>query len=313
MTSPAAPPARPSPIAAWWMGIRPKTLSAATAPVLVGTALAARDGAFAPLPALAALAGGLLIQIGTNLANDVLDYRRGADRAERLGPIRVTQAGLLSARQVTLGATACFAAAALAGAYLTCVAGPPILVVGVLAIASGVAYTAGPYPLAYVGLGDAFVLAFFGLAAVGGTYFVQARALASQALWLGLAVGALSVAILNVNNLRDIVGDRQAGKRTLAVRIGPAATRGYLLVVVAAAFLVPVALVAARALPPACLLVLAGVPSALRLSGAVASGVEGRALAPWLGATARLQMLHAALLAAGLLLDRLAELARSGP
>jgi 1,4-dihydroxy-2-naphthoate octaprenyltransferase len=224
----------------------------------------------------------------------------------------VTQAGLLSPRAVALGAAACFGGAAVVGLYLTAVGGLPILVLGVAAIASGVLYTAGPWPLAYVGLGDLFVLAFFGIGAVVGTYYVQVHALDAVALWLGVAIGVLSMAILNVNNLRDIDGDRAAGKRTLAVRMGAAATRRYLTAMVAVAFVVPLALTAGGGLPWSCLLVLLAVPAGARLVSAVRSGVAGRALGPWLGATARLQLLYAALLCVGLAMGRLLAAAPPG-
>lgn len=290
---------------AWWLAIRPKTLTAAIAPVAVGAALAVRDGVFMPTPALAALVGALLIQIGTNLANDVLDFRRGADDEERLGPTRVVQAGLLSPSAVALGAAAAFGAAALSGLYLILVAGWPILVVGVAAIVSGVLYTAGPYPLAYVGLGDLFVLLFFGLAAVAGTYYVQALTVTPAGLGLGLAVGALSVAILNANNLRDIEGDARIGKRTLAVRLGQARTREYFAAVIAVALALPVLMVLIGWLGWPVLLVLLALPAAVSTVRPVLAGVAGRALNPVLGQTARLQMVHAALLVLGLLVDGL--------
>jgi 1,4-dihydroxy-2-naphthoate octaprenyltransferase len=282
------------------MAIRPKTLSAAVAPVVVGTALAVHDGGASLLPALAALVGAVLIQIATNLSNDVMDFRRGADHGERLGPTRVTQAGLLAPREVAIGAVAAFAGASLAGLYLIRVAGPPILVLGVAAVLSGILYTAGPMAIAYVGLGEIFVLAFFGLAAVAGTYYVQMLALTPTSLWLGVAVGALAVVILDINNLRDLPTDRAAGKRTLAVRIGPSATRAIIAALLAAAFAVPIALIFFGRLPLAALLVLLAAPQALRIARAVGSGVDGRALNPLLGATARLQMLYAVLLATGI-------------
>lgn len=298
---------------AWWLAVRPKTLSAAVAPVAVGTALAAHDGRFGAVAALAALLGAVLIQVGTNLANDVLDYRRGADHAERLGPVRVTQSGLLPPGQVAGGAALCFAAAAGVGLYLVHVAGLPILALGVLAIASGVLYTAGPVPLAYVGLGDVFVLLFFGPVAVVGTYYVQTLTVSRQALLLGLAVGALAVAILNVNNLRDARTDLAAGKRTLAARLGPRSARRYFALVVLTAFLLPMGMVGARLLPWTCLAVLAAAPAATRLVRAVTGGVEGRALNPWLGAAARLQLVHAGLLCAGLAGAWVAARPPSGP
>jgi len=305
-----------SPRHAWWLAIRPKTLTATIAPVAVGTALAVHAGAFRPLPALAALAGGLLIQIGTNLANDVLDFRRGADTAARLGPTRVVQAGLLSPGTVARGAAAAFGLAALIGLYLVVQGGAPILILGAASILSGVLYTAGPYPLAYIGLGDAFVMAFFGPGAVAGTYYVQAGVQAGSlhpaAIPLGIAVGAMSVAILAVNNLRDVDTDRAAGKRTLAVRLGEARTRAYYAALVALAFLVPAAMVLAGGLAdrpgwslgPGAALVLLAIPAAARPLALVRGGARGAALNPVLGLTARAQAWHAGWLAVGLVVER---------
>jgi len=289
----------------WLLGMRPKTLTAAAAPVAVGAALAFCDGVFALLPSQAALAGALLIQIGTNLANDVLDYRRGIDDEARLGPTRVVQAGLLPAGQVTAAAAGAFALAAALGLYLVHVSGWPILVVGVAAIVSGVLYTAGPVPLAYVGLADMFVLVFFGLAAVAGTYYVQALTVTPASLAYGVAVGALSVAILNVNNLRDIDTDRRAGKRSLAVRLGAPATRTYYAASVLAAFAVPwlQALSGDYWLPA--LFSLLALPDGLKAIGAVRGGAKGRELNPVLGQTARLQAAHALLLSVGLVAESL--------
>lgn len=206
------------------MAARPKTLVAAAAPVLIGTGLASFQGFFQPLPALMALVGALLIQIVTNLANDYYDFVRGADTAERVGPVRVTQAGLLTPAAVRRAIVVVMVAAVLVGSYLVWVGGWPILWVGVLSLVCAVAYTGGPFPLAYLGLGDLFVFVFFGLVAVAGTYWVQARALPPDVLLAGVGVGALSTAILVVNNLRDLATDTRAGKRTLAVRIGRFAT-----------------------------------------------------------------------------------------
>lgn len=310
---------------AWWLAIRPKTLSAVIAPVAVGSALAYQAGVFRPLPALAALLGGLLIQIGTNLSNDLLDYRRGADTAERLGPTRVVQAGLIAPRRVAWAAALAFGLAALVGLYLVAQGGLPILLLGLASIAAGILYTAGPYPLAYLGLGDLFVLLFFGLAALGGTYYVQAGAAHPAALPLGAAVGAFSVAILNVNNLRDIETDRAARKHTLALRLGEAWTRSYFAALVAAAFAIPLFLVLAaisgrslaaiadrglgviseRGLGAGVVLVLLALPLALRPVRLVRAGARGAALNPVLGMTARAQMGHALCLSGGLILERL--------
>lgn len=288
---------------AWWLAIRPKTLTAAIAPVAVGAALAFRDGVFVPMPALAALAGALLIQIGTNLSNDVLDYRRGVDNETRLGPTRVVQAGLLRPDRVMTAAIGAFALAVLVGVYLVWVSGWPILVVGVAAIISGVLYTAGPKPLAYVGLADLFVMLFFGLAAVAGTYYVQALTITTASLGYGVAVGALALAILNVNNLRDIDTDRAAGKRSMAVRLGPRMTRAYYAVCVAAAFAVPALVVQDGRYLLTSLIVLLALPLAVPPLRQVVGGATGKDLNPVLGQTAKLQAAHAGLIVAGLLFE----------
>ncbi len=311
MTAPEAAPAALPAWRAWWLAARPRTLTASITPVAIGTALAINAGVFRWPAALAALAGGLLIQIGTNFANDVLDHRRGADTAERLGPTRVVQAGLLSDRAVARGAAAAFGLAMLVGLYLVRAGGWPIALLGVVSIASGVLYTAGPYPLAYVGLGDVFVMLFFGLAAVTGTYYVQAGELHPAAIPLGVAAGALSVAILTVNNLRDRDTDGRAGKRTLAVRLGDARTRRYYGVMLGLAFVVPLAQVVAGALatPPAWALgpgaglVLLALPAANAPLRLVRAGAAGAALNPVLGLTARAQLWHTVWLCAGLVAD----------
>lgn len=221
------------------MAIRPKTLPAAAASAIVGAAAAFYDGMFRPGPAVACLLAALLLQIGANLANDVFDYYRGADTQARLGPVRVTQAGLLRPGQVLLGMWVAFGLAALLGLYLFLEAGWPVLLIGLASIAAAVAYTGGPFPFGYYGLGDLVVFIFFGLVAVCGTYFVQAGRVSSLALWSSLPMGFLITAILVVNNLRDIATDRAAGKRTLAVRLGESGTRWEYLLCLAAAYLAP--------------------------------------------------------------------------
>lgn len=230
----------PSSLQAWWIACRPKTLSAAAVPVVVGSAVAHKLGQFAWAPALAALVGALLLQIGSNFANDVFDYEKGADTHARLGPLRAVQAGLLSPAQVRRGLLLVFGLALLVGVYLTSVAGWPIVVIGVASIASAVLYTAGPYPLGYHGLGDLFVLIFFGFVAVSGTVYVQARYVPALALWASVPVGSLATAILVVNNVRDRETDVLANKRTLAVRFGRRAGQLEYLVLMFAAYLVPV-------------------------------------------------------------------------
>jgi 1,4-dihydroxy-2-naphthoate octaprenyltransferase len=222
---------------AWMLASRPKTLPAAVAPVAVGIAAAVRDGVFAPLPALAALAGALLLQIGVNLANDYFDFKKGVDTAGRKGPLRVTQAGLISPEDVRLGMVLVFFLAAVVGVYLAAVGGWPILAVGTASILAALAYSGGPRPIASHGLGDVFVFVFFGLAAVCGTYYVQALRLTPFAVAASLPPGLLITAILVVNNLRDIETDAKVGKRTLAVRLGPRGTLAEYAALMAGAYL----------------------------------------------------------------------------
>ena len=228
-----------STLRAWVMAARPKTLAAAAIPVLVGTAVAVDEQAFVLWAALAAFVGAGLIQIGTNFANDYFDAESGADNEDRLGPTRVVQAGLLSAKAVKRATAVTFGAAFLVGAYLIAIGGWPILVIGIASILSGLAYTGGPYPLGYNGLGEVFVFIFFGLVAVMGTHYVQALSWSSEALIAAVPIGLLSTAILVVNNYRDIDTDREAGKNTLAVRFGASATRWQYALLVGGAYAVP--------------------------------------------------------------------------
>jgi 1,4-dihydroxy-2-naphthoate octaprenyltransferase len=285
---------------AWILAARPRTLTAAAAPVLVGTGLAAHHGVMAVGPAAAALVGALLIQIGTNLANDYYDYVRGGDTAERVGPVRVTQAGLIPPATVKRAMVLVLAAALVPGAYLVWVGGWPILAIGLASLACAVLYTGGPFPLAYHGLGDVFVFVFFGLVAVGGTYWVQARAWPPDALLAGAALGALSTAILVVNNLRDIETDARAGKRTLAVRIGRTGTRIEYALLLFIAALVPLAGVAALDWPPTVLVALLVAPLCAAPLRAVMVAAEPAELITALGGTARVVALYGGLLALGL-------------
>lgn len=248
----------------WMLAARPKTLPAAASGVVAGTALALRDGRFRLGPALAALLVALLLQIGSNLANDVYDYERGADAGERHGPMRVTQAQLLTPDQVKIGMWVVFGLSALLGLYLAFVAGWVVLLIGVAAIFSAIAYTGGPFPLGYYGLGDLFVFIFFGLAAVAGTYFVQAGSVSPQAWWMSLPIGWLIVDILVVNNLRDINADRAAGKHTLAVRFGEHGARVQYIVLLVASYLLLPFLALFGTLPWLCLLAWLSIPLAWR-------------------------------------------------
>jgi 1,4-dihydroxy-2-naphthoate octaprenyltransferase len=286
---------------AWVLAARPATLTAAVVPVVVGSALAARDGVLRVGPAGAALGAALLIQIGTNLVNDVDDFERGADTAARRGPTRVTQSGLLTAREVRRAAWIAFGAAAVLGLYLVAHAGWPILALGITAIASGIAYTGGPWPLGYRGLGDFFVFAFFGVAAVVGTYYVQAGATAISVWVASIPVGALATAILVVNNVRDHDTDRIAGKRTLVVQWGERAGRAEFIGLLALAYFVPFGLALTHLYSSWILLPWFTAPWAIMLGRSMATCTDTPAFNPILRSTARLHLLFGLLLAAGLL------------
>lgn len=285
----------------WLLASRPKTLPAAAAGVITGSALALHDGTFRFGPALAALFVALLLQIGSNLANDVYDYERGADAGERQGPMRVTQARLLTPVQVKLGMLVVFGLAAVLGLYLALAAGWVVILIGLAAILSAIAYTGGPFPLGYYGLGDLFVFLFFGVAAVAGTYFVQAGAVSPQALWMSLPIGWLIVDILVVNNLRDIKADRAAGKRTLAVRLGEEwSRRQYLFLLVLSYLILPV-LVLFQILPWGSLLALLSFPLGWR-TWQVVREQAGRPLNAALAGTGQTTLFYSLLFFLGMLL-----------
>ena len=229
----------PSPLSAWVIASRPKTLFASISPVLLGTALAYSRGLGDGVAACLAFLGAIFIQIGTNLANDYWDAKKGSDRADRLGPVRVTSAGLLKPRTVFLGMAFCFAVASLAGLWLIARAGWPVAVIGVVSRLCGILYTAGPFPLAYVGLGDVFTFVFFGLVATSGTYFVEAREFSMTSLILGAVPGFYSVDLNALNNMRDRESDLLSNKKTLAVRFGADFARWEIAVCLFAPCLVP--------------------------------------------------------------------------
>lgn len=294
-------PAHPGPVRAWLLAIRVPTLPAAVVPVLVGAATAAAVGSFRLLPFLGAFVAALLIQIGTNLANDYFDYQKGADTSARLGPTRVTQSGLITPSTVRLGMLISFGLAALIGVYLVVVGGWPILAIGLLSIAAGILYTGGPWPFGYNGLGDLFVFVFFGLIAVAGTAYLHTGALLGAALINAVPVGMLVTAILVVNNLRDIETDRRANKRTLAVILGQRATRiEYALLVGGVYPLLLVSWLAGAASAWFWLPVLT-LPLAVALIRLVWSS-EGVALNAALKGTARLHLFFGLLFTVGLLL-----------
>jgi 1,4-dihydroxy-2-naphthoate octaprenyltransferase len=281
-------------MSAWIAAARLRTLPAAVVPVAVGTACA-RPVAWGP--ALAALGGALAIQIGTNFANDVFDAERGADGPDRIGPTRAVAAGLISAVAMKRAMLLAFACACAFGAYLVWIAGWPIALAGAVSIAAGIAYTGGPWPLGYHGLGDACVLAFFGFVAVCGTTYVQTGAVPALAVAAAVPVGALATAILVVNNLRDRVGDARAGKRTLAVRLGRRGAIVEYVALVVLAYAVPLALSYGspwRALP------VLSAPLAVRRVRELARAATGPEYNDTLAATARLLLVHGALFAIGL-------------
>ena len=301
---------------AWVMAARPQTLPAAAAPVLVGSAVALWAGVFQALPALAAFVGAALIQVGTNFANDYYDAVQGADTADREGFTRVTAGGLIEPSEVKRAMIATFALAIVSGTYLVYVGGVPILVVGVVSVACGVAYTGGPYPLGYNGLGDVFVFVFFGLVAVVGTYYVQAAAAATaygplavglapmDALWLAvvasLPIAAISTNILVVNNVRDREEDAKTGKTTLAVAFGYGFARGEYVALTALAYATPLSLWLGEGLSPVVLAPLLSLPVAVSVTRTVVTRTDGDALNPALERTGQLLALYAVLFSVGL-------------
>lgn len=280
---------------------RPRTLAAAIVPVMVGSAVAASHGAFRPDVLIAALAASLLIQIGTNYANDVSDHLRGADTPERLGPPRATAQGLVTPRAMMIAAGSAFAVAAIFGGYLVWVGGAPIVVIGLLSIAAGVLYTGGPWPLGYHGLGDVVCFVFFGLVPVATMDYLHSGSVSATAWWAAIPVGCLVTAILVVNNLRDLDGDRAAGKRTLAVMLGRVGTRVWYSVLLAIAYITPPLGWAVEVFPITVFLVALTAPLAQRV-GDIVSHQVGPELNRALAATSGLHLAFGALLSLGIVL-----------
>lgn len=289
-----------SPLHIWVMAARPRTLPASIAPVFAGTSLALGAGRFHPLAFLAALAGAILIQVGTNLSNDYSDARRGADSEDRLGPMRVTAGGLVPPRQVLVATYATFGLAILCGVYLIAHAGLVLLAVGAASILAGVLYTGGPRPYGYAGLGELFVFLFFGIVAVVGSWYVQVQTLVWQPFAIAVPVGLLASAILVVNNLRDVETDARAGKRTLAVRLGAERTRVLYAAMVLLAFVCAPVPWALGSLGPWLLLSWLALPIAMRALRIVLARRDGPALNEALARTAMAQLLFCLLLAAGI-------------
>ncbi len=289
----AAMPVPPGKLQAWKMAVRLPTLTAAVAPVAVGTGVAVHDGEFAALPAAAALAGALCLQVGANFANDVFDFKRGADTADRLGPPRATQMGLLSPREMLAGMWAMFAIAFVIGIYLVWIGGWPIVIAGLASILAAIIYTGGPWPIGYHALGDVFTFVFFGLVAVAGTYYVQADAVSGLAWLAAIPMGCTVTMILVVNNLRDRETDARTRKTTLAVIMGDGVTRAWFVTLLAGAYVVALVVTTTGEARWGVAAGLASLPWAVPLVRAVSvERITGRALNPVLRATARFNLVY---------------------
>lgn len=296
--------ARPSRAGSWILAARPKTLPAAAVPVLVGTAVAAHHTRIDALVFVATLAAALLIQVGTNFANDYSDFVSGADGAGRLGPTRATQSGLIAPGAVKAATYTTFGLALLIGLYLAWVGGWPIVAIGSVSIVCGFLYTGGPWPFGYHGLGDLFVFVFFGLVAVAGTCYLQSGTWPTLAFLAAIPVGLLCTNILVVNNLRDLPTDRDAGKHTLAVRIGDRATRWQYVVFTLLAYAMPVVITWGRSGVAWYLLPWLSAPLAAVLVRRVLGPSAGRELNAVLERTGQLLLVFGILLAMGLVLAR---------
>jgi 1,4-dihydroxy-2-naphthoate octaprenyltransferase len=294
---------QPPTLQTWLMAARPRTLPAAAAPVFVAIAFALRDGVFHWPSALACLLISLLMQIGANFANDLFDHERGTDTPDRLGPTRVTAAGLISPGQMRLGTAAIFGLAALLGLYLVWLRGWPILTLGAAIIIAALAYTGGPFPYGYHALGEVFVFLSFGLAAVCGTYYAQSGTLTPTIGWASVPLGLLIVNILVVNNTRDIATDTAAHKRTLAVLLGREAMRTEYLLCLLGAYLVPLGLWTFGLTSVGGLLCWFSIPQAVLLYREF-SQAEGRSLNKTLGGTAQLALVYAVLFSLGVVVIR---------
>ncbi|MBX3675755.1 MAG: 1,4-dihydroxy-2-naphthoate polyprenyltransferase [Rhodocyclaceae bacterium] len=291
---------RPSGWRLWWTAARPRTLTIAATPVLLGCALARTGGTQLDwLLALATLACALAIQAGTNLHNDAADFVRGNDRAERIGPLRVTAAGWARPEQVRRAALAAYSLALALGLLLVFSGGWPILVLGLASLAAGWAYSGGPKPISHSALGELFVLLFFGVAAVAGSHYLQSGQVSPIALLAGIALGAMGAAVLLVNNVRDRDEDSAAGRRTLAARLGPGGARRAYAALMLLPFLVPLLLAAAGALPPGGLAALLALPLAVQLTIRMRNA-DGIALNSVLARTALTQFLFGLSLAVGI-------------
>jgi 1,4-dihydroxy-2-naphthoate octaprenyltransferase len=298
---PAIVSSKPSAVQAWLLAVRPKTLPAGAVPVVLASAMAAADGRFRLAPAIVALVCALGIQIATNFINEIYDFRKGADTGERLGPTRTVAAGIISEKTMIRVSAGLMISVFLLGLYLVAIGGWPVLLIGVLSLLFAWAYTGGPYPIAYSGLGDVFVFIFFGLVAVGGAYFVQALALPAPVLVAAAAPGAFSVNILLVNNIRDIDTDRKVGKMTLPARIGASRARMLYVLLTVLAYAVPVLMVLSG-YSAWCLLSLLSLPLAIGMVQKLYSS-RGRELNMVLAGTGKVLTVHGLLFSAGLIIN----------
>jgi len=285
----------------WLLAARLNTLPAATSPVILGSALAFHDGGFHPFIFFMTLLAAVLIQVGTNFANDVFDFQKGSDREDRMGPTRATQSGLISPKKMKSAMGLIFGFAICVGFYLAYLGGWSIVWIGLASITAGIAYTGGPYPLGYHGFGDIFVFIFFGLIAVPGTYYLQMGAINGLSIWMGVIMGMLSTAILVVNNLRDADTDKLSGKNTLAVRMGKTFTKIQYSILVLIPFLVPIYIWLNFEDELSLLLTIFTLPIAFYLIMQIFT-VTGRDLNPVLYRTARFLFIFTVLLSTGLVL-----------
>ncbi len=289
-----------SPVQIWLHAIRPKTLFASISPIIVGSAVAQHEGGFDALTAIVALAVALLLQITSNLANDYFDFKRGAD-AKRVGPLRVMQAGLVTARQMQMAIGLTIALSIICGLYLVYQGGWPIFIAGLAAVICAVAYTGGPFPLGYHGLGDLFVFIFFGLVGVAGSAYVQTGNLTAFAIWASIPIACIATCIIVANNLRDIETDRAANKHTLATRLGRSGTILEYRALFAIAYLVPLVMAVFMDVPWAWLAIPVSLPMAIPLFVAVGKAT-GRELVPVLVGTSRLTFVFGVVFAFGIIL-----------
>jgi len=287
-------------LSAWWLALRPKTLLIAVAVVAVGTASASLDGPVDLRLSALCLLGALLLQIASNFANDLFDFRKGADTEERIGPTRAVAAGLLSERQMMTGMVLVELGALAVGVYLAAMTSWVVLGIGLAGMVAAVLYTAGPFPLGYHGLGDIFVFLFFGLAAVAGTHFVLTQEWDQAAFWLGVPMGTLGAAVLTVNNIRDLDTDAQVGKRTIPVRLGRPFARLYYGLLLLVPYAVVGWMVTSGELPNEALFSFLTIPLGLHLFAVVRTKTDGESLNAALGKTAGLLFAFGALLSAGL-------------